>query len=352
MKIAVYAISKNEEAFVERFCESAKDADLIVIADTGSTDWTVEKAKKCGAIVHNISVKPWRFDVAREASLSLVPGDVDVCVCLDLDEVLEPGWREEVERCWKEDTTRLSYEFDWGSGVIFNSDKIHSRSGYRWKHPCHEILVPTTGFQENFAITTKRLVTHLPDNSKSRGQYLGLLSLSIQEDPNCPRNAFYYARELFFHKQWGVAIDELKRYLDLPGATWNNERAYAMRLIAKCYQEINQPEFAMKWARMSVAEDPNVRDTWMALAEIAYARNQWEECYYAAKKALAITQRANLYTEDPANWGEKPYDFASIAAWYSGKNKEAVELCTKAVDLNKYDSRLANNLKLMIEDQA
>ena len=26
MKIAVYAISKNEEQFVKRFCESAKDA--------------------------------------------------------------------------------------------------------------------------------------------------------------------------------------------------------------------------------------------------------------------------------------------------------------------------------------
>lgn len=34
MKIAVYAISKNEEMFVERFCNSAKDADLILIADT------------------------------------------------------------------------------------------------------------------------------------------------------------------------------------------------------------------------------------------------------------------------------------------------------------------------------
>ncbi len=42
MKIAVYAISKNEEQFVQRFCDSAQDADLILIADTGSTDKTVE----------------------------------------------------------------------------------------------------------------------------------------------------------------------------------------------------------------------------------------------------------------------------------------------------------------------
>ena len=46
MKIAVYAISKNEEQFVERFCESARQADIILIADTGSTDNTVEKARE------------------------------------------------------------------------------------------------------------------------------------------------------------------------------------------------------------------------------------------------------------------------------------------------------------------
>ena len=43
MKIAVYAISKNEEQFVKTFCESSKLADYIMIADTGSTDGTVEE---------------------------------------------------------------------------------------------------------------------------------------------------------------------------------------------------------------------------------------------------------------------------------------------------------------------
>lgn len=32
-EIAIYAIAKNEAKFVKRFCESAKDADLMLIAD-------------------------------------------------------------------------------------------------------------------------------------------------------------------------------------------------------------------------------------------------------------------------------------------------------------------------------
>jgi len=96
MKICVYAIAKNEEQFVKRFCESAQDADMILIADTGSTDNTASLARAFGALVYDISVKPWRFDIARDTALCLIPGDYDVCVSLDLDEVLEPGWREEI----------------------------------------------------------------------------------------------------------------------------------------------------------------------------------------------------------------------------------------------------------------
>ena len=112
MKIAVYAISKNEAHFVKRFCASAKDADLIVIADTGSTDDTVQLAMNAGARVFEICVKPWRFDKARDAALALLPPDIDICISLDLDEVLEPGWRKEIERVWATDTTRLRYKFD------------------------------------------------------------------------------------------------------------------------------------------------------------------------------------------------------------------------------------------------
>ena len=45
-KVVVYAISKNEEKFVDRWYESMKEADAIYVLDTGSTDKTVEKLKK------------------------------------------------------------------------------------------------------------------------------------------------------------------------------------------------------------------------------------------------------------------------------------------------------------------
>ena len=97
MKIAVYTIALNEQQFVRRWYESAKEADYLLIADTGSTDGTVELAKELGINVVEISIKPWRFDDARNASLASIPADIDYCIALDMDEVLLPGWRAHLE---------------------------------------------------------------------------------------------------------------------------------------------------------------------------------------------------------------------------------------------------------------
>lgn len=346
LKICVYAISKNEEMFVERFCNSAKDADLILIADTGSTDKTVRLAKKHGAKVENICITPWRFDDARNAALALIPRDYDICVSLDLDEELQPGWREEIERVWEEGTTRLRYKFDWGAGIAFYYEKIHARHGYRWTHPCHEYPIPYL-IEEKYAQSDMLMVIHKPDPTKSRGQYLHLLEMSVKEDPNDPRNAFYYARELSFHAKWEEAIKECERYLALPGANWDNERCYAYRVIARCHNELGNWEGAIKAARMGVIEAPYTREPWCEIAKLAYQRHQWAECYGAAKSALAIENREWVYTVDPEVWGALPHDYASIAAWHLGMKEEAIKHAQAASDLNPHDERIKANLRFM-----
>lgn len=97
-KICIYAIARNEEQFVDRFCDAAAEADYIAVLDTGSTDRTVEKLSDRGVIVRQTTIEPWRFDVARNLSMLLIPRDTDLCVCVDLDEVLLPGWRAALEK--------------------------------------------------------------------------------------------------------------------------------------------------------------------------------------------------------------------------------------------------------------
>ncbi len=348
LNIVVYTITKNEEKFIARYCEAAQDADEVVIVDTGSTDATVNIAEKCGATVHRISIFPWRFDTARSASLALLRSDIDICIAADADEVLEPGWREEIERVWTDGTTRLWYLYDWGCGVRFMMDKIHARHGYVWKHPCHELLVRDGRSLEKIAFTEKLIIRHLPDPGKTRGHYLELLKLGVKEDPNCPRSTFYYARELTFWRRHSEAIDELKRYLTLPTAIWDTERASAMRLLGYAYEALNESNKAVDWFIKATEEAPERREAWFALAEAYYRRSAWDECFAAALRCLSTPVSTDWLTDIRAN-GALPYDYAATSAWWTGKNREAVEYGTKAVNLEPENQRLAQNLEWYIK---
>ena len=71
--------------------DSMSEADDICVLDTGSTDDTVERLKARGAHVEQKIIAPWRFDVARNKSLKLIPKNADICCCIDLDEQFQPA---------------------------------------------------------------------------------------------------------------------------------------------------------------------------------------------------------------------------------------------------------------------
>ena len=348
LKIAICSIAKNEAHFIPRFMEAAKEADLILIADTGSDDGLPEIAKEYGAEVHHICINPWRFDHARNAALALLPKDIDVVVSLDIDEVLQSGWRQEIERIWiPNQTTRMRYMFDWGSGIAFKYEKIFARHGYYFKHPCHEYPVPDGRTHEVWADTDMLMVIHKPDPTKSRGQYLDLLRISVEEDPLDPRNGFYYARELSFHRKWQESINECNRYLNLPKANWPNERCYAYRVMGRCYSELGNQHEAEKAFQKASFEAPNTREPWCELAMLYYRQHRWEECFAMAMRALRITDRQLVYTVDPEVWKSQPHDLASIAAWHLGLKDISIEQARLAVEREPENARLVSNLRFI-----
>lgn len=342
MKVAVYAIALNEKQFVKRWAESCKEADFRFILDTGSTDGTVEEAYAQGVDCMIASIKPWRFDDARNVSLALIPEDIDYCIALDMDEVLLPGWREELEKAHKQGLTRPRYKYTWSwnadgtPGLEYGGDKIHSRHGYRWKHPVHEVITADRTREIQGWVDLE--IHHHPDNTKSRGQYLPLLELSVKEDPLDDRNAYYYARELFFNRQYEIASKEFERHLSLPRAVWRPERAASMRYIAKC-----RPEEAKHWLAKAVEEDPNRREALVELAQWGYENRSWELSLNYAKRALDIKQKPLDYLCEDFAWGAKPLDLAAIAAYNLGKYKEALEFNTKALEFEPNDERLKSN---------
>ena len=352
IKICVYAISKNESKFVKRFLESVKDADYVCVLDTGSTDDTFKLLKDGGAIVKKKVIKPWRFDVARNESLKLIPQDTDICICLDLDEVLLPGWRDTLEKEWQSNTTRMHYIYNWSLDkfdkpiISFYGEKIHSLKGYKWINPVHEILKYQDDF-ENIITSDKLIINHYPDVTKSRSSYLPLLELSVKENPENDRNMHYLGREYMYYHRWNESIDTLIKHLNLKNATWKDERCASMRFIARCYTNLNRFDEAEMWLKKAIDEAPHLRDPYVELAILYYNKQDYLNVIKYCEEALKIPINYRTYINEVFSFDETINDLLSIAYFYSKDLNKSLENAQIALKINPDNERIQDNLKII-----
>ena len=354
--VCVYAICKNEEAFVDRWMDSMSEADRVVVLDTGSSDATVEKLRNRGAEVTVEVISPWRFDTARNRSMELVSEDADICVCTDLDEVFHPGWRKQLESAWRPGAGQATYRYTWSfnpdgsEGVVFWYEKIHARHGYQWVHPVHEVLHWTgTGAPGPKVVAEDIQLDHHPDPTKSRAQYLPLLELSVKEDPDDDRNVHYLGREYMYRGRWDDCIRTLEQHLTMPTATWADERAASMRYIARCYAAKGDMGEAKRWLIRAVAEAPHLREPYLELAERMYEERNWDAVAALCRDALKITERPRTYICEAEAWGSMPWDLLSLGLYYTGRPSEAVDAAKTAQKLSPKDERIARNIEIMQE---
>lgn len=344
VKIAAYTIAKNEAKHVTRWFESAKDADYLVICDTGSDDDTVEIARSLGITVVETKVDPWRFDTARNFALDAIPSDADYCISMDMDEIISPNFREELEKCKAEGVTLPRPEFVYNEDMKFLAQRIHARHGYRWKWAIHESICAVSVPQVEKAVPI--VMEHHPDESKSRGGYLPLLEFWAREEPEDARYSYYYARELYFYSRYMESKAEFIRYLGLKSAWWNVERARACRYIA----EMSRGVESKLWLQQAVHELPDYREAWVELSQWHYDNGNWADGYGTALEAIKIPDSVETlnYQREAFAWGERAYDLASICSHRMGNNVEALYYGKIASEMAPNNERLRNNLQYFV----
>ena len=356
-KICVYAIAKNEEKFVDRWFNSVKEADYIYVLDTGSTDNTVDKLKELGVVVNQKIIDPWRFDVARNEALKMVKDDIDICVSIDLDEVLLPGWKDELEKIWDENVTRLHYTYNWSLDdnnrpiISFYSDKIHKRNCYEWIHPVHEVLNYIGDSKEIIKTTNNITINHFPDKNKSRSGYLPLLELSVEENPTDDRNMHYLGREYMFYERWNDCIDTLIKHLNLKTATWKDERSASMRFIARSYKKLKRYDEAKMWLDKAMKETPYLRDPYVERALLEYELNNLNETEKYCTEALKIKTHEKTYINERFSWDETIYDLLSIVKYNKKDYDKSLYYINKALEINPNNKRILKNKELIEKEK-
>ncbi|MDR1569600.1 MAG: glycosyl transferase family 2 [Oscillospiraceae bacterium] len=351
-KVCVYAICKNELKYIDDWVKSMSEADWICVLDTGSTDGTVERLRELGCIVGQQEVKPWRFDVARNLSMELIPAEADICVSTDMDEILEPGWREKLEQHWKPGSIQGRYRYTWNfnddgtEGTVFLYDKIHCNHDFKWVNPVHEVLHYTGDAPHTMVALPGIQLNHYADPNKSRSQYLPLLELAVEENPNNDRNLHYLGREYMFYRRWNDAIEMLKRHLALPTSTWREERCASMRFIGRCYEGLGQQNSAMEYYWKAIAEAPALREPYVEMAKLLYRQEDWFGVLFIVDKVLKIRTRTGSYICEADAWGSLPYDIASMAFFHIGNIPMALNMARGAHDKAPLDARINKNIEL------
>ena len=353
-KVCVYAICKNEEKFVDRWFNSMKEADEIYVLDTGSTDNSIKLLKEKGVHVKQKKINPWRFDVARNISLDMVPNDADICVCTDLDEVFLKGWREKLESVWNKDANRCRYTYNWSLDendnpkVSFIYEKIHSRNNYKWIHPVHEVLEYEKE-NENVVINEDIILNHYPDSTKSRSSYLPLLELSVKENPENDRNMHYLGREYMYYGKWNECIDTLIKHLNLKSSTWKDERCASMRFIARSYKKLGRVEESRMWYDKAINEAPYLRDSYVERGILEYELDNYKEASKYLNDALNINSHEKTYINEIFSWDNTIYDMLSICMFYLNRIDESLYYINKAIDMEPNNERLLSNKKIIKE---
>lgn len=333
--------------------DAISEADLIVVLDTGSDDQTVQRLRDRGATVHIQQIDPWRFDVARNTAMDFIPEDVDICVSNDLDEIFEKDWRKKLEDTWEPTFTRASYLFTWSyhadgrPNKQFRMEKIHRRHGFRWVHPVHEVLEYSGSDPDQTVWIPGLVLNHYPDLSKPRTQYLPLLELSAQENPEDDRTIFWLGREYMYYQRHDECIQTLKNHLSLRTAVWDEERCASMRFIAASYLHKHDPVHARNWLYKAIAECPHVREPYVAMARLGYMESDWTLVYAMCQKGLEITQHTGSYLVETESWGSFFYDYSAIACYRLEAYQQSCQFAKQAVEMQPQDQRLKQNLEII-----
>lgn len=371
-KICVYAITKNEEKFVEQWYNSMKEADAVVVLDTGSTDNTVEKLRNLGATVISKVIDPWRFDTARNESLKLVPDDCNILICTDLDEVLEPGWAAPLRENWIEGVhERAVYKYTWShldngsDGRIFRYDKIHSKN-WKWKAPVHELLYnENTGsnlytYDKILDLFDKIHLHHYPDRNKSRASYLPLLELRAKENPDDYYGLIYLAHEYYYRNKYECSIETLDKVLNNYSERLDSVERASCYLFKgdnyKCMADSTEGNNTIDLYNKAILSyiraieiEPTYIEPYLDCAKVFISIKNYKLAISYIKDGLKKSYRHYTWLERDTSWSYEPWDLLCLACFYGGYKRDSIAYAVKALMFEPSNERLRNNLEACLE---
>ncbi len=211
-------IVKNEQEFLADCLESVKNVvDQIIILDTGSTDQTVNIAKRYGAEIHYFN---WcdDFSVARNESIKHATSDW--ILWLDADERLAPDSKLQIRKEIISTKKPIIYQVqinnktnDAASAYISTAYRLFTNNkGIAFKGRIHEQLAHDPNYPRPETRRSKLVIEHLGYavegelKSEKSERNLRLLQKTVEENPSSAYAHYTLGQQFSLNNEHHLAI--------------------------------------------------------------------------------------------------------------------------------------------------
>ena len=249
MKISQAMIVKNEEKNIERALSWGKGVvSEQIVVDTGSTDRTVEIAKKMGATVYFF---PWQDDFSLAKNFAISKCRYPWIAMLDADEYFSEQDAKKmkdyialVEKDPKVHGLRTAIADIDPNGQVVSVDStvrlFRNREDIRYRRAIHEQLCLTNGEDfrpancgNNLTVLHTGYQAEVLSKKLKEKRNINLLQKELEKNPEEFDLYVYLGMEYAFRKMWREAITQYRKfYAYLPEKAENYKAVLAMALSA------------------------------------------------------------------------------------------------------------------------
>jgi glycosyltransferase involved in cell wall biosynthesis len=356
--ISLCMIVKNEEKFLPACLESVKDyVDEIIIVDTGSTDSTVEIAKRYNAKIYH---HPWENSFSKARNYSLKYATCDWILILDADEKVDKEDAHKLKDTIKENGVDIIYlpvidkPVEGLNTSIFISERLFkNHAGFHYEGIVHNIL-KCSGLGKKANIKLYHYGYNLDDEQMEKKfiRTSTLLREQIKNDPKNPTPHHYLATSCLGRKRYDECIKEALEAIRLFDLKKSNAQArlpayYAAS--ASFYHKkdlVNAETYALKAIDFYV----DFVDAYCILSSIYFQRKEYNRCTEVTKKYLKLlksiesdqTKALNI-PYNTLNHAWMAHSRMAIAYYEQGQEHEGIQSLNNAISCadNKWKPYLA-----------
>lgn len=346
-------IVKNEEEVLSRCLDTVKHiVDEINIVDTGSTDNTVEIAKK---YTDRVFFFKWINNFAAARNESFKYATKDYILYLDADDVLlEEDQMKllELKKTLDPSVDSVSMYYDAGTDEFGNVTLRYRRNrlvkrekNFKWKGDCHQYLAVSGKIINSDIAVTHKKIRH------SVGRNLSIYQEKLEKgDTFTARDYFYYGNELRENGHYEKAIESYNKNIELAEG-WLEDKVYACINKADCYRFLgdtnNELQSLFQAFVFSKIPRPEI------CSRIGYhfqRKNDFQTAIYWYELATQLKT-------DPNQWS---FSYPAYSTWYPhlqlcvcyyniGNLQKAYEHNEKAREFRPEDKRIIYNKSLLEE---